>query len=138
MGLNKLNHNYNQPLDVIGLNTNFLNELSASDITALSVLPIVPAKTSAYTFEIGDKNKFIELDGTFTVSIPTDQTFNFAIGTQIHILNIGSGTITIAPASTEITTVNATPGLKLRAQWSGATLIKRANNTWVVAGDLKA
>lgn len=137
MGLNKLNHNYNQPLDVIGLNTNFLNELSASDITALSVLPIVPAKTSAYTFEIGDKNKFIELDGTFTVSIPTDQTFNFPIGAQIHILNIGLGTINIAPVSAAVTTVNGTPGLKLRAQWSGATCIKRAANSWVVAGDLR-
>ena len=137
MGLNKLNHNYNQPLDVIGLNTNFLNELSASDITALSVLPIVPAKTSAYTFQSGDQNKFIELNGTFTVSIPMDQTFNFPIGTQIHILNIGSGTINIAPVSVGVTTVNGTPGLKLRAQWSGATLIKRAANSWVVAGDLR-
>jgi len=138
MGLNKLNHNYNQPLDVIGLTTNFLNELSASDISVLSVVPIVPAKTSAYTFASGDKNKFIELDGTFTVSIPTDQTFNFGIGTQIHILNIGTGTITVAPVSTATTTVNATPGLKLRAQWSGATCIKRAANTWVLLGDLSA
>jgi len=137
MGLNKLNHNYNQPLDVIGINTKFVNELSASDISALSVLPIVSAKTSAYTFASGDKNKLIELDGTFTVSIPTDQTLNFAIGTQIHILNIGSGTITIAPVSTATTTVNGTPGLRLRAQWSKATLIKRAANTWVVDGDTK-
>jgi hypothetical protein len=33
-------------------------------------------------------------------------------------------------------TVNATPGLKLRAQWSSATLIKRGTDTWVAIGDL--
>ena len=35
-------------------------------------------------------------------------------------------------------TILGTPGLKLRAQWSGATLVKLAANTWVVMGDLKA
>ena len=35
-------------------------------------------------------------------------------------------------------TINATPGLKLRAQWSYATLIKRATDTWVLVGDLSA
>jgi hypothetical protein len=34
--------------------------------------------------------------------------------------------------------VNATPGLKLRAQWSSCTLFKRSINSWVVYGDLKA
>jgi hypothetical protein len=35
-------------------------------------------------------------------------------------------------------TINATPGLKLRAQWSSVTLIKRATDTWVALGDLQA
>jgi hypothetical protein len=72
------------------------------------------------------------------VSIPTDATFNFAIGTQINLVNIGTGTITVAAVTSGTTAVNGTPGLKLRAQWSGATLIKRAANAWVVVGDLTA
>jgi hypothetical protein len=35
-------------------------------------------------------------------------------------------------------TINATPGLKLRAQWSSATLVKRNTDTWVLVGDLSA
>jgi hypothetical protein len=103
-----------------------------------TVLTIVAAKTSAYTIANGDQGDLIQLNGTFTVSIPTDATFNFAIGTQITLLNIGTGVITVAATTPGTTTVNATPGLKLRAQWSSATLIKRAANTWVVIGDLIA
>ena len=80
----------------------------------------------------------LQLNGTFTVSVPTDATFNFAIGTQINLLNIGTGVITVAAVTPGTTTVNATPGLKLRTQWSSATLIKRAANAWVVVGDLIA
>jgi hypothetical protein len=101
-------------------------------------LNVVPAKTSNYTISSGDEVSLIELNGTFTVSIPTDSTFNFPIGSQINILNIGTGVITIAAVTPGTTTVNATPGLKLRAQWSSATLIKRAENNWIVIGDLIA
>jgi hypothetical protein len=34
--------------------------------------------------------------------------------------------------------VYGTPGLKTRAQWSGATIIKRSANNFVVVGDLSA
>lgn len=60
----------------------------------------------------------------------------FPIGTQITILQTGSGQTTIGAGAG--VTVNATPGLKLRAQWSSVTLIKRATNTWVAVGDLQA
>jgi hypothetical protein len=101
-------------------------------------LTVIAAKTAAYTVASGDESDLVELNGTFTVSIPTDATFNFAVGTQINLLNIGTGVITVAAVTPGTTTVNGTPGLILRAQWSGVTLIKRAANTWVVIGDLKA
>jgi hypothetical protein len=102
----------------------------------INPLEIVPAKTGAYTVASGDEDTLIELNGTFTVSIPTDATFNFLVGAEINLLNIGTGAITVAAVTPGTTTVNGTPGLKLRAQWSSATLIKRAPNTWVVIGDL--
>jgi hypothetical protein len=101
-------------------------------------LSVITAKTAAYTFVSGDESDLIQLNGTFTVSIPTDATFNFAIGTQINLLNIGTGVITIEAVTPGTTTVNATPGLKLRTQYSSATCIKLAVNTWVVVGDLIA
>jgi hypothetical protein len=113
-----------------------LSTSSASTTYQNKVFDIVAAKTSAYTFASGDENKIIELDGTFTVTIPSDSTFNFPIGTYINILQITSGTITIAGAGG--VTVNGSPGLKLNSQWSGASIIKRSSNTWVAVGDLAA
>jgi hypothetical protein len=72
-----------------------------------------------------------------TLSIPTNTTAAFPIGTTIDILQTGAGQVTIAPVDGTVT-VNATPGLKLRATWSSCTLLKRGTNTWVVYGDLSA
>jgi hypothetical protein len=71
-----------------------------------------------------------------TLTIPTDASLNFPVGTSIDILQTSTGQVTIAGAGG--VTVNSTPGLKLRTQWSSATLFKRAANTWVVYGDLTA
>jgi hypothetical protein len=35
-------------------------------------------------------------------------------------------------------TLQATPGLKLRAQFSACSLIKTASDTWILSGDLSA
>jgi len=50
-------------------------------------------------------------------------------------LQTGSSQVTIAGTGF---TPNGTPGLKLRAQWSSATLVKRAIGIWVAIGDLSA
>lgn len=73
-----------------------------------------------------------------TVSIPTDATANYPIGTQIHVFQLGTGQTTIQAVTSGTTTVVGTPGLKLRAQYSFATLIKRAANYWIVVGDTAA
>lgn len=70
-----------------------------------------------------------------TLTVPTD-TVNFPTGTQLIILQTGLGQTTITGAGG--VTVNGSPGLKLRAQWSSATLIKRGSNLWVAIGDLVA
>ena len=116
--------------------TTYLTQESASTTYQNKAFNVVAAKTSAYTFSSGDENKIIELDVTFTVTIPPDSTFNFPIGTYINILQITSGTITIAGG--DGVTVNGAPGLKLNSQWSGASIVKRSSNTWVAVGDLAA
>ena len=71
-----------------------------------------------------------------SLTVPLNSSVAYPVGTQIDILQVGSGQTTVA--ATAGVTVNATPGLKIRAQWGGATLIKRAENTWVLIGDLTA
>jgi hypothetical protein len=101
--------------------------------------PIIQ-KTASYTLSaLTERDDLIEMGSAsaITLTIPTDATLNFPIGTSIDILQTGAGQVTIAPVSGTVT-VNSTPGLKLRTQWSTATLFKRAANTWVVYGDLTA
>ena len=93
---------------------------------------------ATYTLTLADVGALLELNHTsaITATVPTDATLFFPIGTQIDVLQTGAGQVTFAPASG--VTVNTAIGLKLRTQWSSATLIKRAANTWVLVGDLSA
>ena len=100
------------------------------------IVPVVAAGTAAYTLANGDQGKLLQFNGTFTVTVPADSTYDFEDGTVINILNVGSGTITTAGAGG--VTLNGNPGLKLNGQWSGATFVKRASDTWVIVGDLSA
>ena len=101
--------------------------------------PIIQ-KTAAYTLgALTERDSLIEVSHTggsaVNVTIPADSTLNFPVGTSIDVLQTNTGGVAIAAGSG--VTVNATPGLTLRTQWSSATLFKRAANTWVVYGDLK-
>jgi hypothetical protein len=104
----------------------------------VSRTPIVQ-KTASYTLSaLTERDSLIEVSSAsaVTLTIPTNATLALPVGTSIDILQTGAGQITVAGAAG--VTVNATPGLKLRTQWSGATLFKRATDTWVVYGDLSA
>lgn len=99
--------------------------------------------TGAYNLSTGGlslRDSLIEVDHTggsaVNVTIPADSTTNYPIGTSIDVVRTNTGAVTIAGAGG--VTVNATPGLNLRARWSSVTLFKRAANTWLVMGDLSA
>ncbi len=98
-------------------------------------------KTAGYTLSsLTERDSLIEVSHTggsaVTITIPANSAVAYPVGTSIDILRTNTGGVTIAGASG--VTVNATPGLNLRAQWSSATLFKRATDTWVVMGDLSA
>lgn len=97
------------------------------------------AQTDSYTLVIGDAGKVIEISkaSAATLTIPTNATVAFDIGTTITVLQTGAGQITIAGAG-GVTVNSAGSRLKLTQQWSACTLIKRATNTWVAFGDLVA
>jgi hypothetical protein len=76
----------------------------------------------------------IEMSAGGTVTVPLNSSVAFPIGTAIDILQTGTSQVTLAGESG--VTINATPGLKLRTQWSSATLIKRDTNTWLAMGDM--
>jgi hypothetical protein len=101
------------------------------------------AKTDDYTFASGDEGNIFSMNNAVTkqFSIPTDATFNFAVGTEINVFWItGAGQPTIGAVTPGTTTVistgatSATP--KLRVANSGATCKKLAANSWIIFGDI--
>ena len=99
----------------------------------------ISEKTDNYTLTLlAERDSLIEVNSgsAKTVTIPLNSAVAYPIGSSLDILQTGAGQVTIAGDSG--VTVNATPGFKLRAQYSSATLFKRAENTWVVFGDLTA
>jgi hypothetical protein len=95
--------------------------------------------TNSYTLQIGDDGDLLMLNNSTTAGnllIPTDASVNFPVGTQINIVQQGTGLITVLAVTPGTTTINATPGTKLRAQWSSAAIVKTAANTWLLMGDL--
>jgi hypothetical protein len=93
---------------------------------------------TSYTLVLTDLAKLITLSNTsaITLTVPLESSVAFSIGDRIDILQTNTGQVTITGAGG--VTVNATPGLKLRARWSSATLIKLDTNSWVAIGDMQA
>jgi hypothetical protein len=91
---------------------------------------------TTYTLVAADAGKIVTLSNAspVTVTLPQDSDATFAVGSRVDFIGIGAGLVTFAAGTGA--TVNGTPSLVTRAQWSGATAVKRAANTWVVIGDL--
>ena len=117
--------------------------LTAPIINTPLISSTYTAKTASYTFASGDEGNTFSMNNAATqqFNIPTDATFNFAVGTEINVFWItGAGQPTIGAVTPGTTTVistgatSATP--KLRVANSGATCKKLAANSWIVFGDL--
>jgi hypothetical protein len=101
----------------------------------------IDTKTGNYTLVLTDANKLIEMNITSTantVSVPTNASVAFPIGTQINITQYGTGKTQILAVTSGTTSIRSTPGSYLRDRYSSATLIKRATDEWYLIGDLSA
>lgn len=94
-------------------------------------------QSGSYTIGLQDMDKMIDLNGSaaITLTVPADTSTNFPIGATVSVLQSGLGQVTVSPESG--VTINSTPGLSLRTQWSSASLVKRSANTWLLSGDLE-
>jgi hypothetical protein len=113
---------------------------SVSPSTALAL----NAQTgTTYTFVLTDANNTLVTASNAsaqTYSIPTNANVAYPVGSQINIIAIGAGQVTINAVTSGTTTVlsnGATAAApKLRVQYSSASCIKVATDTWYVVGDL--
>ena len=105
-------------------------------------------KTGSYTLAYttaaphnSDLGKNIEMNSSSAtvVTIPTNANAPFPIGSQVSILRVGSGSVTITPSS-GVTLNYGSPSTAatctVARQWQGLTLLKRAADTWVAVGSI--
>jgi len=118
--------------------TDTTDTLTNKTLTAPTITIATSAQTASYTLVLTDQSDLVEISNASanTLTVPPNSSVAFPIGTTITILQTGVGQTTLTQGAG--VTINGTPGLKLRAQWSSATLIKRATDTWVAIGDLSA
>jgi hypothetical protein len=102
------------------------------------------AQTATYTVVLTDnRNKLITMDVATANDflIPTNANVAFPIGSVINVIQIGAGKTTIeavTPGTTTISSTGATATApELRAQFSAASCIKVATDTWYVVGDIE-
>lgn len=94
---------------------------------------------TTYTAVLGDDGDLVTLDNAsaITFTVPPNSSVAFGIGTQINIMQLGAGQVTIA-AGAGVTLQSAGSKLKTSAQYAVATCCKIATDTWVVVGNLSA
>ena len=129
----------NELAAALGDDANFASTVTTSLAAKVDSYTPITQKTASYTLSTLDhRDDLIEMGSAsaLTLTIPLNSSIAYPVGTSFDVLQTGAGQVTIAGAAG--VTVNATPGLKLRTQWSSATVFKRAENTWVVYGDLTA
>jgi hypothetical protein len=100
-------------------------------------LVVANRQTASYTLVLSDADKLVEMNvGTANdLTIPLNSSVAFATGTQILLAQYGSGQTTIV-ATSGVTIRSNGAKLKLNAQYSGATLVKIAENEWYLFGDI--
>jgi hypothetical protein len=115
--------------------------LTAAECTNLAIAMIaLNAQTgTSYTTVLGDDGKLITLDNAsaITLTIPPNGTVAYGIGTQINIMQLGAGQVTITPGA-GVTIRSSGSKLKTGSQYAVATCVKIASDTWVAVGNLSA
>jgi hypothetical protein len=115
--------------------------VTAADITNLGFVATITTnrQIASYTLVIGDYGKLVEMNVATanTLTVPTNASVAFPIGTQILISQYGAGACTVTAAS-GVTLRSESSKLKTNGQYSGATLVKIATDEWYVFGNLTA
>ena len=98
--------------------------------------------TSAYVVVASDAAAIVTMNNASanTFKIPTNASVGYAVGSTITVIQIGAGQTTISAVTSGTTTIASTGATAtapaLRAQYSSATCIKVATDTWYVVGDV--
>lgn len=108
------------------------SKLTLNAQTATYTVVLADADQKLVTMSVASANDFL---------IPTNANVAFPTGTVINVIQIGAGQTTIKAVTSGTTTISSNGGTatapKLRKQFSAASCIKVATDTWYVVGDIE-
>lgn len=116
-----------------------LNGGTIGDVAVVPVQGYRPVNTqtgTSYTLVLGDAGKLITLNNASSIAltIPANASVAFVVGTEIDLLSLGAGIVTVSITTDTLNSKNSK--VTLTAQYSGATLRKITSTSWVLVGDL--
>jgi len=108
-----------------------LGKVTLNSRTATYTVVLADNKNTLVTMNVATANDFL---------LPTNASVAFPIGSVINVIQTGVGKTTIkavTPGTTTVSSTGAVPASpELRAQFSAASCIKVATDTWYVVGDI--
>lgn len=108
-----------------------LAKLTLNSQTATYTVVLADNKNTLVTMNVATANDFL---------IPTNASVAFPIGSVINVVQTGVGKTTIEAVSSGTTTISSTGAApaapELRAQFSAASCVKVATDSWIILGDI--
>ena len=133
----------NELAAALGDDENFATTITTSIATKSPLYPSTNAQTgSTYTLVLSDAGKYVEMNNSSSniLTVPLNASVAFPIGSEITIIQTGTGSTTITPAvgvTVNYYSLTSAATRIIKSQWSAATLIKRNTDTWVLIGNLQ-
>ncbi len=113
-----------------GANSGVASLDSYGKVNAAQTSARIVSKSAAYTLQSSDAGCLLTVTGTTTITIPS----TLPLGTEIEIMNYGTGTITVAAAS-GVTLNGTSAGSKtITDQYTSAVLKAITATAWVIQG----
>lgn len=102
---------------------------------------LLDEKTTSYTIGLSDAGKTIDLNFSTsgTVTIPLNSNVAFPLGTQLAFVRSGTGAVTFVGQTVglnSVTILSKNSNKSIAARYTQAVLVKKAENTWYLFGDL--
>ena len=113
-----------------GANSGVATLDSNGKVTAAQTSARIVSKSSAYTLQSSDAGCLFAVTGTTTITIPS----TLAVGTEIEILNYGTGTVTVAAASGVTLNGTSAGSKEIKEQYTSAVLKAITATAWVIQG----
>jgi hypothetical protein len=93
--------------------------------------------TTSHTLVAGNAGTLVKMSvsSAHTLTIPPEITYNFPVGTQIVVVQLGAGQTTITPGA-GVSLVSEGGKRITKAQYATASLIKLGTDQWLLTGNL--